>query len=104
MGYLLTEVIGQWIWLDMRFNIALIIPVLTLAGFLTGLSKKPALGTRCVTSLEVLWFLVTILIYWDDLSALTIIPAVLLREGFGIDSLSLSEVNILLLFVLISAN
>lgn len=104
LGYLLTSISSQWIWLDMRFNIALIIPILTLAGVLSGYLLKLSPGFWMVTGLEGLWFAITLIIYRADLSALSIIPAVTFREGFGIESLSLSQVNILLLIVLIFAN
>lgn len=104
MGYFLAVILGQWIWLDMRVNVGLLIPAGTLIGAVTGVFFR---GNSRVWGLFVPELFLTgsmAVIYGGDLGAFTVIPAVLLREGLFLPDLSLHNINIILVLILIGGN
>ncbi|MDA8236034.1 MAG: hypothetical protein M0Z31_14810 [Clostridia bacterium] len=104
VGYILALVLGQWIWLDMRVNIALIVPVCILAGI--GL----ALWNQCLNSKFWLWIpeaivcLILLVLYWGRLDAITVIPGIIFKEALYLGFINLDMANILLVLVLILGN
>lgn len=104
VGYILALGLINWTWLDMRLNVALSLPIGAAAGGLTGLSAKPARGARLVLILEGMLLAALVILYGKDIGAVLVIPAVLLREGFNLVTLSLPQVNILLVIMLIAGN
>lgn len=103
-GQILALLLGQWIWLDMRLNIAFVVPVLTMLGMVKGLLSKKNHSLKLPITAQVTWVLVFLLIYRSNLAAVGIIPGALIREGFGTDTLSLNQMNWLLIFTLAAGN
>jgi hypothetical protein len=103
VGYLAAAVLGRSVWLDMRVNTSLIIPILSLSGAIWGFFKEPPLPRGWFPGLEVLLLAVFWFIYRDP-GALTVIPAIKLREAFGLSFLSLSEANTALVILLAAGN
>lgn len=104
LGCLSAVILSQWIWLEMRVNVGLLIPAGTLIGAVTGVFFR---GNSRVWGLFVpeLFLAGTMaVIYGGDLGALTVIPAVLLREGLFFPELSLQNINIILVLILIVGN
>lgn len=104
VGYILAMGLTNWTWLDMRLNVALSLPIGVAAGGLTGLSGTPARGARLVLISEGMLLAGLVILYGKDPGAFFVIPAVLLREGFKLVTLSLPQINILLIVVLIVGN
>lgn len=102
-AYLLVLCLSQWTWLAMRANISLLIPILLFLGAIWALLSKAILPRLYFGLIELLIPLVFLLLY-HDLAVLTIMPAIILREAFNLNSLSLWQGNLIILFLLFAAN
>lgn len=103
-GYIAALILSQWVWLEMRFTVALVIPVFLLIGALIG----------AFTSLDLeLWGLFVpqgilagclVVLYGGNPDAISMIPAIILREGFYRPQTSVNTCNLVLVAILISGN
>ena len=96
-GLIFSMALSQWVWLSMRFNIGLLIPLCTLIGMIISIkinSIKPVLPLFLEGVL-----LVTILVIYGSLSPIFTIPSSLLRDGIYLD-LTLKTMNAILITIL----
>ena len=77
LGYLVALLVGRSVWLEMRFNTGLAIPVCTLACMLFSLWKRITIRYSIFLFLELLSIATFLLIYRFELSAFLIVPACL---------------------------
>lgn len=104
-SYILAAALSNWIWLEMRLNVAASLPIGTvLGGLLLGLYWQLVLGPRTVLLAQGILLITMLISYGGDLGALLVLPAVLLREGFKLGSLSLQQLNILLIIIWLAGN
>jgi len=93
LGYLVALLLGRSVWLEMRMNTGLAIPVCTLACVLFSLWKGITIRYPVFLLLELLSGATFLLIYRFEMDAFLIIPASLFREGFRLSSVSLGLIN-----------
>jgi hypothetical protein len=102
LGFALAIALEQWVWLDMRFNTGLLMPLAVLAGITAGYIRKkidPFTGFICL-----LVFVLTVLIVArGDLYFISIVPGATFREGIGLPDLPLKIADVLVLFLLLSS-
>lgn len=103
-GYIISILLGSWTWLEMRADVALAIPVCCGLGVAAGLFAGRPIGFLWGILPQAILIAVFTVIYWGRLDALFVIPAVLFREGFGLDFLSVGQINLILSAVLICGN
>lgn len=103
LGFTLAIWGGQWTWLAMRINTAYFIPLGVLLGLFLSRRRK-RLSVSWVVGLQVLWFASFYSGYSSQWEALTALPAILFKQGFGLDFLSLNQANWVLVVVLILGN
>ncbi|HEX3030871.1 MAG TPA: ABC transporter substrate-binding protein [Bacillota bacterium] len=103
-GYIISLLLSQWIWLEMRITVALAIPVGMLLGAVVGAFVGEDNRVWGILLPEILLLACLGIIYRGDLGALAVIPAILLREAFHLGQLDLQAVNIILVLVLIAGN
>jgi hypothetical protein len=104
LGYLLGLILSRSVWLEMRFNLGLMIPVCTLACMFLSTWKRITLRYSVFLFLELLTVVTFLFICRLELDALLIIPASLFREGFSLTMISLDFINIILGFILFAGN
>lgn len=102
-GYSAAIILGASVWLEMRFNVGLLIPACSLAALISafwveGRQKWLWLAPQVAAVISFL------AVYGMDSGAMSVIPAVLLREGFSLGLLSLDKANLLLAAVIIAGN
>jgi hypothetical protein len=103
-GYSAALLLGMSVWIEMRFNVALLIPLCSLGAVIAAL-KLDSRPNRWLRILPQAAAVIPFLgIYGLDTGAISVIPAVLLREGFGLGQMSLSQVNMLLVIAMLAGN
>ena len=103
-GYFFAFLFGQWTWLAMRINTGLMLPIFSTAGFFM------VLWNNCLRNK--LWLIISqlaaatvfLFFYWQSLDAIFIIPGIMFREGFGLEFLSLTQANGILLGLCVAGN
>jgi hypothetical protein len=104
LGYFFALLLGRSVWVEMRFNLGLIIPVCTLACMLLFLWKRVCIRYSFFLFLELSSLIAFFLIYRFEPDALLVIPACLLREGCHLTWVSLYSINIVLGSILFTGN
>lgn len=104
LGYTMSLILNKWVWLEMRVTVGLAIHVGLLLGAIWGAFIKKDSKLSGLLIPEILFAICLVVLYGGDLAALTVIPAVLLREGIFLPGMRLQFVNIILLSVLIGGN
>ncbi len=103
-GGMLALLASHWVWLEMRVNTGLLLPLGALLGGLAGLLSP--LGPAHP---RMLWWQAGLLaaaagLLGFDRQALLVVPACLLREGCHLPGLSLRMANVLLACWLLAGN
>lgn len=104
VGFFLTTLLSQWLWLEMRINIGMLIPCCVILAILLGLRKRFSMNFPSVVLLQCLLFLAFLFAYNFQWAPLLVVPATLVREGLYLTSLSLKRANVLLGIVLVTGN
>ncbi len=103
-GCICCLLFNQWVFLEMRININLLIPVFSLGGIALYHIKGFKPGIRVFLFLEVLLVTLVSLLHGLNPDSYLIIPASMFREGFFLRSMSLDEINLLLVALFLAGN
>ncbi|MDR3566547.1 MAG: hypothetical protein P4L43_00810 [Syntrophobacteraceae bacterium] len=104
VSFLLTGLLSQSVWLEMRIHVGNLLPWLALPFIFRGLRKNAQPSFAAVLLLQgtlLLTFLVIYRFQWDALAA---IPATLMREALYRTGLSLERANAVLVLILAAGN
>jgi hypothetical protein len=93
-GFLVVMLLTQWLWLEMRVNISLALPLSTLAGLLFPVFFKKAPGAGEALIAQLLCILIFFYFFNCDIQALWVVPATWFREGFCLHSVSIHVINL----------
>ncbi|MBF0550558.1 MAG: hypothetical protein HQK60_08485 [Deltaproteobacteria bacterium] len=104
IGFLITTVSNHWVWLDMRFNSGVSIPIFVVLFGIIGLSTGLSVRFRAFLILEAILLAVWLIDYGFDLDALLVVPASLVRDGLRLHTLTLPEINLGLGLVVLAGN
>jgi hypothetical protein len=104
LGLLISLLAGSWVWLEMRVNVGLFIPGMTLACLVASVARQDLFPYRLFALLQLLSIAVFIALYGFDPVALRIVPASFFREGFQVPAMSLDAANVALVLILIMGN
>jgi hypothetical protein len=104
LGCFLALILGRSVWLEMRFNLGLMIPVCALVCMLLSHWKRVTIRYSLFLFVELLLLIAFFLICRYEPGALLVIPACLFREGCSLTSLSLDSINIVLGLILFAGN
>jgi len=104
LGYILALLLVQWLWLEMRFNVGIIVPGSAVFCMLLAFWKRFTIHCSLLFILEFILLITFFSIYKFQLSAFLIIPACLLREGCYLNFLNLEKINIILGLTLLMGN
>lgn len=103
-GYLLSFLLGQSVWLEMRVNIGWALPLMTIIGVAFFAWRKMELKYGWFLLLQIVTLVVFFSFYGFFWGPLVVVPACLLREGFFVDSADIMVVNIIQLSILLAGN
>ncbi|MBF0496281.1 MAG: hypothetical protein HQK58_06860 [Deltaproteobacteria bacterium] len=104
IGFMITILSNHWVWLDMRFNSGVIIPIFVVLGGIIGLGTGLSFSFRVFLLLEAICMAVWLIDYGFDLDALLVVPASLIRDGLRVHTLTLPEINLGLVLVVMAGN
>jgi len=103
-GYCLALVLDRSVWLDMRVNIGLVIPISVACSVLFLTVRKRPIRLTPFLLLELLAAVLLTSAYGLGSSIVLIVPAGLFREGFHLRSFSLMKIDLFLLCLLGTVN
>ncbi|MBI5522782.1 MAG: hypothetical protein HY910_09150 [Desulfarculus sp.] len=103
-GCLLALLAGRWVWLGMRVNTGLLVPLGALLGGLAGLKKPLGAARPWLLAAQAALVAAAAWLLGFDRQALLVVPACLFREGCHLPGLSLTTTNALLASWLLAGN
>ena len=104
VGSIIAVIFNQWIFLEMRVNINLVIPLSMLAGIAVCHFTRIRFQLIIIFILELILGLLVFLLYNFNFESYYIIPASMFREGFHLTTFSLREVNFVFLTIFAMSN
>lgn len=104
VSFLFVLLLSQSVWLEMRIHVGKLIPWLVFLFIVLGLRKNVNAGFFAVLLLQGILLSTFLVVYQFQWSALTVIPATLMREGIYLTSLSLRKANAVLVLILAVGN
>jgi hypothetical protein len=103
-GFLAVMLLSQWLWLEMRINISLALPLLTLAGMILAIYIQKSISAVPAVAAQVLGLLIFLWLFDFNFQAIRVLPAVWIREGFGLDFLSAPRINLMTAGLIFAGN
>jgi hypothetical protein len=104
LGLLFSLLSASWVWLEMRVNTGLMIPVVTLVCIAMAVLKGNIFSYKVFLFVQILPVIAFVALYGFDPVALRVVPACLFREGFHMADMSMDVANIILIVILIGGN
>lgn len=107
VGTLGAVLLNQWTWLDMRLNIASLIPIAVIAGGAAGnifYKRSQGLGYGWLLVPQTALLFALIILFWRQPSAILIVPAILLREGLLFNQFNIFMAKIMLAALVLGGN
>ncbi len=103
-GFVLSQLADQSVWLEMRVNTGLFLPVAALAAAVVGALCPHHIPAVPVLVLEILFVGLIVFSYGFDPQALLVVPAATFREGFYLRFLDLKTIDPLIGLLLLGGN
>lgn len=103
-GYILSICAGRSIWLEMRINTGLFLPLAMIVTATAGTLFKWRTPVRVAIGMEIFLVFLFLLVYGFDPDALLVVPASTLREGFFLHGLTFFGLNCILAVILTLGN
>jgi len=103
-GFILSIIAGRSIWLEMRINTGLFLPLATVIAIIAGTLLKRQVPAKVAVAMEILLVFQLLLVYGFDPDALLVVPASIFREGFFLHGLAFFRLNCILAAILLLGN
>ena len=103
-GSIIAMILNQWIFLEMRVNINLVIPLFIFIGIAFYRFTRIRFNPKIIFFLQLIFGFLVCLLYNFSTESFFVIPASMFREAFFLNSLSLGEVNVFISILLIISN
>jgi len=103
-GFLALLLLNYSVWLEMRVNTALILPLFTLVGFAVSFLWTCRVRPAIAVALQFLVVTMFVMRYGVDAGMLKLMPAMLLREGFLLGALNIQVMNLVLIVAVCLGN
>lgn len=104
LGFILALLSASWVWIEMRINVGLMIPSMTLICMAVAAWKGSIFSAGTFLIFQLILLIIFLLLYGFDYVALSVVPASLFREGFRAADMSLHVTNIILVAILGGGN
>jgi hypothetical protein len=102
-GILIALLLYQWVWLEMRVKVGMVIPIGVVFFILMNIKGMLKINSLPFL-LEGVLVLTFLFIYRSQLDAFLVVPATLIREGFFLEGLGLEVINTSLASVLLGGS
>lgn len=103
-GFLLSLLADRSIWLEMRVNTGLLLPLTMAIAVVAGIFSERRIPAPLILGLEIVLILLLLAVYGFDLQALLVIPASAFKEGFFLQAWDGRTVNGLLAVLFLLGN
>lgn len=103
-GLVLSLALGHSLWLEMRVNTALALPLCLAGGIWAGCFFKNRLSPGMMVLMQGVLGMVFLYLYGPDAGALAVVPASIVREGLFLNFADLSWINSLLAGLIVLGN
>jgi len=103
-GYILSVCAGRSIWLEMRINTGLLLPLMTVLAIFAGNLCKWQVPAKAAVAKEIFLVILFLLFYGIDPDVLLVLPASTFREGFFLHGITFFSLNGILAAILLSGN
>ncbi len=103
-GFILSIFAGSSIWLEMRINTGLFLPLMTVIAIFAGTMFKWRVPARVGVGMEIILVSLLLLVYGFDPDALLAIPASTFKEGFFLHGFTFHSLNCILASILLLGN
>jgi hypothetical protein len=103
-GFILALLAERSIWVEMRVNTGLFLPVSTGMAVIAGLISDRRIPAAVILALQTLLVLLLLFSYGFAIGVLLVIPASIFREGFLLGTVTLGTVNSILAVLCFSGN
>ena len=104
LGFILALLSASWVWIEMRINVGLMIPSMTLVCMAVAAWRGSIFDMGTFLIFQLILLITFLSLYGFDYVALRVVPASLFREGFRAADMSLYVANIILVAILGSGN
>ena len=95
-GFILSTFAGRSVWLEMRINTGLLLPLATAITVFAGTFSNKQVPAIVAIGMEIFLILLLLLVYGFDPNALLVIPAATFKEGFFLASFDFGTLNSIL--------
>jgi hypothetical protein len=102
-GIFIALLLYQWVWLEMRVKVGMVIPIGVVFFILMDIKGMLKINSLPFL-LEGILVLAFLFIYRSQLDAFLVVPATLIREGFFLGGFGLKVINTSLASVLLGGN
>ena len=103
-GFILSILAGRSVWLEMRVNTSLLLPLATTVAIVTGTFSNRQVPVTAAIGLEIVLVFLLLLVYGCDPDALLVIPAAAFKEGFFLSAFNVRTLNGILTAVFLAGN
>jgi len=103
-GLILSLLLSHSLWLDMRMNTSLVLPLCLFFGMGAGLCSKKVPHYGIVLLMQGILVFILGYVYGPDMGAWTVMPALIIREGLFLKFMDLCVINRLLVLLILLGN
>lgn len=103
-GFIASVLLERWLWLSMRLNLAAAIPIGAATGALVAAFLKPPRKLWWFIVSEIFLLVIMAVLFRSDAGAWAVLPGIMFRGGFGLNSLSLTQANLVLILFALAGN
>ncbi len=103
-GFILSILAGRSIWLEMRVNTGLLLPLAAVITIIAGTFSTRQVPTLAAIGMEIFLVCLLLFVYGWDPDALLIIPASTFKEGFFLSAFDVRTLNSILAAVFLAGN
>ncbi len=103
-GFILSILAGRSVWLEMRVNTGLLLPLVAVITIITGTFSTRQVPVMAAIGMEIFLVCLLLFVYGWDLHALLIIPASTFKEGFFLSAFDVRTLDGILAAVFLIGN
>ena len=103
-GFILSILAGRSVWLEMRVNTGLLLPLAAVITIIAGTFSTRQVPAMAAIGMEIFLVCLLLLVYGCDPQALLIIPASSFKEGFFLSAFDVRTLNGILAAVFLVGN
>ncbi len=103
-GFILSIFADRSIWLEMRINTGLLLPLVMVITIFAGIFRNKQASAKVAICMEIFLVFLLLFVYGFDPAVLLVIPASTFKEGFFLHGFSFFHLNCVLASILVLGN